>query len=290
MMDAVRTCRDCGCTAATACPGGCSWVEADLCSACHRPTRQRLAIVREKVLRSIDMAAFAMCALTELASRPQLLDPPWNIVVEELAVDNCVGGLVQALRYAIEAFGDRPDTAALIATLNAFSDGLEHPDTAEGDAAGSPAVQPPPAAQEPFSMALNQTQAGAVLTVLTALVNAGGVRPEDLTTVNTALTALEAEETDHETRITALEDFVDNLGADLSSAGSGSSSATDTGSAGVISGGSTTSDTGSASVISGGSASADTGSASVLSGGTTSGDPDPSTTSSGTATQAATSL
>ena len=30
-------CRECGCTDARACPGGCSWVEADLCSACEGP-------------------------------------------------------------------------------------------------------------------------------------------------------------------------------------------------------------------------------------------------------------
>lgn len=30
----VRTCRSCGCTDERACPGGCTWVEADLCSAC----------------------------------------------------------------------------------------------------------------------------------------------------------------------------------------------------------------------------------------------------------------
>jgi hypothetical protein len=31
-----RTCRLCGCTDACACPGGCWWVEDDLCSACQR--------------------------------------------------------------------------------------------------------------------------------------------------------------------------------------------------------------------------------------------------------------
>ena len=31
---AKRACRVCGCTDERACPGGCSWVEADLCSAC----------------------------------------------------------------------------------------------------------------------------------------------------------------------------------------------------------------------------------------------------------------
>lgn len=30
----LQACRECGCTDAEACPGGCSWVEADLCSAC----------------------------------------------------------------------------------------------------------------------------------------------------------------------------------------------------------------------------------------------------------------
>jgi myosin heavy subunit len=33
----VRTCRVCGCTDDNACPGGCSWVEDDLCSACADP-------------------------------------------------------------------------------------------------------------------------------------------------------------------------------------------------------------------------------------------------------------
>jgi hypothetical protein len=31
----ARTCRHCGCTAGRACEGGCSWVAADLCSACQ---------------------------------------------------------------------------------------------------------------------------------------------------------------------------------------------------------------------------------------------------------------
>lgn len=30
-----RTCRVCGCTWDNACPGGCYWVEFDLCSACE---------------------------------------------------------------------------------------------------------------------------------------------------------------------------------------------------------------------------------------------------------------
>jgi len=33
-MSGQRTCRGCGCTDRQACPGGCCWVEDDLCSAC----------------------------------------------------------------------------------------------------------------------------------------------------------------------------------------------------------------------------------------------------------------
>jgi hypothetical protein len=32
--DPRRECRVCGCTNARACPGGCSWIEPDLCSKC----------------------------------------------------------------------------------------------------------------------------------------------------------------------------------------------------------------------------------------------------------------
>lgn len=38
----VPTCRVCGCTDNHACPGGCYWVEPDLCSRCadaHQKTR-----------------------------------------------------------------------------------------------------------------------------------------------------------------------------------------------------------------------------------------------------------
>lgn len=30
----ARACRACGCTERYACPGGCSWIESDLCSVC----------------------------------------------------------------------------------------------------------------------------------------------------------------------------------------------------------------------------------------------------------------
>lgn len=33
----LRSCRECGCDEFHACPGGCWWVEPDLCSACADP-------------------------------------------------------------------------------------------------------------------------------------------------------------------------------------------------------------------------------------------------------------
>jgi hypothetical protein len=43
----VRRCRVCGCTDDRACEGGCSWIEADLCSACVE-TAERFAVVLTK--------------------------------------------------------------------------------------------------------------------------------------------------------------------------------------------------------------------------------------------------
>ena len=36
----VAVCRICGCTDEAGCAGGCSWVEPDLCSECHRRRRK----------------------------------------------------------------------------------------------------------------------------------------------------------------------------------------------------------------------------------------------------------
>lgn len=43
----VRTCRACGCTEDYACPGGCSWVDPTLCSACHGPKQPTRAQASE---------------------------------------------------------------------------------------------------------------------------------------------------------------------------------------------------------------------------------------------------
>lgn len=34
----IQVCRDCGCTNLSACPGGCWWVDDDLCSSCNVAT------------------------------------------------------------------------------------------------------------------------------------------------------------------------------------------------------------------------------------------------------------
>lgn len=36
VVDTEQVCRVCGCTHHNACPGGCYWVEPDLCSACAK--------------------------------------------------------------------------------------------------------------------------------------------------------------------------------------------------------------------------------------------------------------
>jgi hypothetical protein len=42
----VRACRVCGCTDDAACEEGCSWVEADLCSACVPKKKRKVRRVR----------------------------------------------------------------------------------------------------------------------------------------------------------------------------------------------------------------------------------------------------
>ena len=49
-------CRVCGCTEEKACPGGCSWVEVDLCSRCAEKTKKPLAQrIREEMTSSLPL-------------------------------------------------------------------------------------------------------------------------------------------------------------------------------------------------------------------------------------------
>jgi hypothetical protein len=41
VQELSRVCRVCGCTEWAACEGGCSWVEADLCSKCQEKTKRK---------------------------------------------------------------------------------------------------------------------------------------------------------------------------------------------------------------------------------------------------------
>lgn len=47
-MKKEPTCRVCGCTQSNACPGGCHWVEKDLCSACERAQERAVYPIAEK--------------------------------------------------------------------------------------------------------------------------------------------------------------------------------------------------------------------------------------------------
>lgn len=44
-----RACRVCGCTDEKACPGGCSWVERDLCSACAMTAAELIECVEYEI-------------------------------------------------------------------------------------------------------------------------------------------------------------------------------------------------------------------------------------------------
>ena len=57
-----RTCRVCGCQQRRACPGGCYWVEEDLCSACVEKDEERKKAEVEGLKRQIDgMSHYDLC-------------------------------------------------------------------------------------------------------------------------------------------------------------------------------------------------------------------------------------
>lgn len=62
----TRRCRVCGCTDERACPGGCSWVEEDLCSACVMTARR----IRDEVeaVPSPPGTSQAVVVITEVSS------------------------------------------------------------------------------------------------------------------------------------------------------------------------------------------------------------------------------
>lgn len=50
----MTRCRICCCTDTSACPGGCSWAEPDLCDVCADVTPAELAAAREVAMRVQD--------------------------------------------------------------------------------------------------------------------------------------------------------------------------------------------------------------------------------------------
>ena len=228
-MSGVRTCRVCGCTDARACDGGCRWVGDDICSTCD-PVATR----RQFLVEAMEEAGYAIGGLADLYRDPTIIDRKHPCVDDEVMLDNTVDNLVRALQQTLAAIEPHPNTSGLAAALAAYLDR----DTDAEDAGGVRGGFPLTAGIEgnPMTSKLSLTAQTSICTVLAALVNAGGVRDEDLGPVNDAMAALKTElETDestladHEARITALEDLANGEAEALdpnASSGSASSSGT----------------------------------------------------------------
>jgi hypothetical protein len=141
-------------------------------------------------------------------------------------------------------FGGRESVDIVLARLGRLRARINRfaaPHTDEGDAAGSPSVQPDRRLKDSQTMALKSSTSHIAI-ILAALVNGGGVRPEDFDTAKESLTALQAnvegDETkiaDLEARVAALEGLDNGLGDALDPAASsalGAGSDTLTGGAG----------------------------------------------------------
>jgi monomeric isocitrate dehydrogenase len=69
----VRKCRICGCTAEQACPGGCYWVNYDLCSKCVDKEKSTLTRVELKSKTGLNLTRVELKSKTSLKLR-ELLD------------------------------------------------------------------------------------------------------------------------------------------------------------------------------------------------------------------------
>ena len=175
---------------------------------------------RRRMFIAIDHLASAISGVNEVASKPGILDPE-PLLSWDLPLDGVLTDLASAMQHVILAVGEPPEFAPLMTALGAFQDGSDQPDTAEEAASGSPVVQSHRTPKEDPNM-LNPSSFSKINTVLLAVVNAGGVRPEDQATVNEILAELKADEEsysgsiasltssveDHETRLVALEEGV----------------------------------------------------------------------------------
>lgn len=57
----ARRCRECGCTDRWGCPGGCSWVEGDLCSACAPDTATPREVITAGILVEVEIERSDRC-------------------------------------------------------------------------------------------------------------------------------------------------------------------------------------------------------------------------------------
>ena len=182
----------------------------------------------QRLLRAIGDASCGLAGVAEIARDPAILDRKHPVVDDEALFDNAADNLATALFTTLNIIGERPFTAPLIAALADYLDRIWATDTAEEAASGSPVVLPNRTQTKDPNM-LNPSSFANINTILLALVNAGGVRPEDQPTVTALLDELKADEasystsiaalnstvSDHESRITAIEDGVNGEAAAL---------------------------------------------------------------------------
>ena len=84
---ADRSCRGCGCTDERACPGGCSWVTPNLCSACSFQISSKAAqdLLDQPMVHpvwarvdAIQLTVYLELTITELLSEsPALIEQVW---------------------------------------------------------------------------------------------------------------------------------------------------------------------------------------------------------------------
>ena len=65
-----QVCRECGCTDERACPGGCWWVEADLCSACQMK-EEPAQVGREQIEQRLANMVMGQEGVVVVFSNPQ---------------------------------------------------------------------------------------------------------------------------------------------------------------------------------------------------------------------------
>lgn len=84
MTRSEPTCRFCGCTDLQACPGGCSWIAPEVCSACadKRPPLTKAAEVREVIDAGGHVRSAPDSRIYELVDRAGHVVPAWQQAIK----------------------------------------------------------------------------------------------------------------------------------------------------------------------------------------------------------------